>query len=155
MNNRFAFSAAVYARHEGAILLVHHKRMDVWLPVGGELEPGESPLAAAVRELQEETGLVPHDWPWDPEWNSHWTVIRNDGAPHGHIGYEEHEAGSKGIHGTHSFLFDVNSKDVKLCDEHHAFMWVDWWVSDLAEHYPMPPNVKKYLTLIRHGGLGR
>ncbi len=30
----------------------------VWWPVGGGLEPGESALAGAVRELHEETGLV-------------------------------------------------------------------------------------------------
>jgi 8-oxo-dGTP pyrophosphatase MutT (NUDIX family) len=30
-----------------------------WEPPGGGLEPGESPIAAARRELQEETGLPP------------------------------------------------------------------------------------------------
>lgn len=29
-----------------------------WFPVGGAMEPGETPEAAAIRELQEETGLV-------------------------------------------------------------------------------------------------
>jgi len=31
-------------------------------PPGGFLEPGEDPLAAAKRELQEETGFVSDDW---------------------------------------------------------------------------------------------
>ena len=30
--------------------------------IGGYLEPGEEPLAAAQRELQEETGYESHDW---------------------------------------------------------------------------------------------
>lgn len=28
---------------------------------GGKIEPGETPLAAAIRETQEEVGLTPHD----------------------------------------------------------------------------------------------
>ena len=35
---------------------MRHKRLDLWLPVGGEVEPGETPLEAARRELREETG---------------------------------------------------------------------------------------------------
>lgn len=139
---RFAFSSAVYARHERAILLVHHKRLDVWVPVGGEIEPGESPLAAACRELFEETGL------------RHPATVglyspHIDGPP-GFIGYEEHDAGSKGTHGTFSFLFDVASREVTLCGEHHAFMWFDGWASELASTHTVPPNVQRYLTKIRH-----
>ena len=50
---RRAFSVAIFARHGGAILLVRHRRLATWLPVGGEIEPGETPLEAAVRELRE------------------------------------------------------------------------------------------------------
>lgn len=139
---RFAFSSAVYARNAGAVLLVHHKRLDCWLPVGGELEPGESPYHAARRELEEETGITQarlvglYDQP--------------PGVPLGFIGYEEHDAGSKGTHGTFSFLFDVDSRDVKLCDEHYKYMWFDGWASELAATHRLPPNVVRYLTKIRH-----
>ena len=55
---RRAFSVAVFCRNGGEILLVRHKRLDLWLPVGRrDSRPGETPLEAARRELREETGL--------------------------------------------------------------------------------------------------
>ena len=43
----------------GRLLLHHHRRLDRWLQMGGHLEWGESPAAAALREGGEESGL--HD----------------------------------------------------------------------------------------------
>ncbi len=37
---RRAFSVAIFARHQARILLIRHKRLNAWLPVGGELEAG-------------------------------------------------------------------------------------------------------------------
>ncbi|NUP00066.1 MAG: NUDIX domain-containing protein [Nonomuraea sp.] len=46
---------------DGRVLLMHWydpiSRTDVWEPPGGGLDPGETPLEAARRELTEETGL--------------------------------------------------------------------------------------------------
>ena len=58
MTSRRAFSVAIFCRNAGQILLVRHKRLGTWLPVGGELEPGETPLEAARRELAEELGVI-------------------------------------------------------------------------------------------------
>lgn len=40
------------------VLLVHRVRWDDWSLPKGKLEPGETSLAAALREVHEETGLV-------------------------------------------------------------------------------------------------
>jgi 8-oxo-dGTP pyrophosphatase MutT (NUDIX family) len=37
--------------------LVWHPRLACWLPAGGHVEPDETPAQAAIREVQEETGL--------------------------------------------------------------------------------------------------
>lgn len=39
------------------LLLHHHRRLGRWLQMGGHLEEGEDPTAAALREGQEESGL--------------------------------------------------------------------------------------------------
>ena len=43
----------------GRLLLHRHRRLDRWLQPGGHVEDGEDPALAALRETEEETGLVP------------------------------------------------------------------------------------------------
>jgi 8-oxo-dGTP pyrophosphatase MutT (NUDIX family) len=39
------------------MLMVHSKEINQWMPIGGQIEPGEEPADAAVREVFEETGV--------------------------------------------------------------------------------------------------
>ena len=53
------FAAMVFVQDvEGRFAVVHSPRRDAWGSPGGWLEPGESAVEAAVREVREETGLV-------------------------------------------------------------------------------------------------
>lgn len=42
------------------VLLIHHLASDALMFPGGHVEPGEAPHDAALREVEEETGLRPH-----------------------------------------------------------------------------------------------
>jgi NUDIX domain len=60
------FTVAVFVVHQGMVLLHWHRRLGLWLPPGGHIDPGELPDEAAVRETLEETGLAIEllDAPW-------------------------------------------------------------------------------------------
>ena len=49
---------AGYIIHDDKVLLIHHKKLNLWLPVGGHIEPGETPEDAILREVQEEVGCA-------------------------------------------------------------------------------------------------
>lgn len=128
---RRSFSVAIFARNAGEVLLIHHKRLGVWLPVGGEIEPGETPLEAAQRELMEETGLV-------GAFSSEQEIL---GSPPGLLAYEEHPAGSKGLHMNFCFVADVPSREVRSNGEFEAHRWV----RDTAG-LDAPPNVHQLVA---------
>lgn len=50
--------AVIIAKHEGKLLWCRHKDRDTWEVPGGHIEPGETAIEAAARELQEETGAT-------------------------------------------------------------------------------------------------
>ena len=56
MSDRVDAAGGVVVR-DGRVLLVHRPRYDDWSLPKGKLDPGESFEEAALREVEEETGL--------------------------------------------------------------------------------------------------
>ncbi|MBI3851250.1 MAG: NUDIX domain-containing protein [Verrucomicrobia bacterium] len=57
IHERIDFTVAIFVIHDRHILLIHHRKLDQWLPLGGHIELDEDPESAALRESREESGL--------------------------------------------------------------------------------------------------
>lgn len=127
---RKAFSVSSYVRFNGTILLVSHIKQAAWVPIGGEIEAGETPLDALVRETKEEMGWqLDRDYVLPPP--------QFPGEPPGLLGYEEHDARSKGWHMNFAFLLEAKHQSIVSCDEFTQTAWV----TTPYQVTPVPPNV--------------
>jgi 8-oxo-dGTP pyrophosphatase MutT (NUDIX family) len=57
IHEKIDFTVAIFVVHVGKVLLIHHRKLDKWLPLGGHIELDEDPEQAALRETREESGL--------------------------------------------------------------------------------------------------
>jgi 8-oxo-dGTP pyrophosphatase MutT (NUDIX family) len=69
------FTVAIFVVYRRHVILHRHRRLGIWLPPGGHIEPGELPDEAAIREVMEEAGIeivltgergLPQDYPDQP-----------------------------------------------------------------------------------------
>ncbi len=57
LHDKIDFTVALFIVQHDRVLLVHHRALDTWLPLGGHIELDEDPEHAALREAYEESGL--------------------------------------------------------------------------------------------------
>jgi 8-oxo-dGTP pyrophosphatase MutT (NUDIX family) len=57
IHEKIDFTVAIFVVHDEKILVIHHRKLDKWLPLGGHIELDEDPEQAALREAFEESGL--------------------------------------------------------------------------------------------------
>jgi len=57
IHEKIDFTVAIFVVHRGKVLLIHHRKLDKWLPLGGHVELDEDPEQAALREAREESGF--------------------------------------------------------------------------------------------------
>ena len=124
-------TASGWVVHEASacVLLTHHRKLDKWLQLGGHADGEEDLLAAAAREVVEESGL------------ECFSTVRPGGAlfdidihaipPHGTV--PEH------FHYDIRFLFAADvAADPVISDESHDVAWVR---ADDLERYTQEPSM--------------
>ena len=57
IHKKIDFTVAIFVVHQGHVLVIHHRKLDKWLPLGGHIELDEDPEHAALREAREESGF--------------------------------------------------------------------------------------------------
>jgi 8-oxo-dGTP pyrophosphatase MutT (NUDIX family) len=57
IHEKIDFTVAVFVVCDEKVLLVHHRKLNKWLPLGGHIELAEDPEIAALREAKEESGF--------------------------------------------------------------------------------------------------
>lgn len=110
----------------GRLLLGRHVHDDLWATPGGGVEPGESPLEAAVREVHEGTGiLVQNCVLFGAYGGTDFEVTYPDGTRTAYV---------VTMYGTTTFHGDLNLQ----ADELREVAWVD---ELSAKNLPMPPDM--------------
>jgi 8-oxo-dGTP pyrophosphatase MutT (NUDIX family) len=57
IHEKIDFTVAIFVVHDSQVLVIHHRALGKWLPLGGHIELDEEPETAALREAREESGL--------------------------------------------------------------------------------------------------
>lgn len=57
IHEKIDFTTCIFVVHDEKVLLIHHRKLNKWLPLGGHIELDEDPELAALREAKEESGL--------------------------------------------------------------------------------------------------
>src|SRR6476661_6774312 len=57
IHEKIDFTVAIFVVNAGQVLLIHHRKLNKWLPLGGHIELDEDPEMAALREAREECGF--------------------------------------------------------------------------------------------------
>lgn len=149
LNFYLDFTIAVFIVQQDRVLMVHHRGLQRWLPVGGHIDPGEDPISAVHREAREESGLaiellLDQPLPELPDVKVLPPPVYMDIHPiegqHAHLGMVY-------------FARPVGGEVTLAAEEHHAIRWYTREEIETTPASEMPVNVKFYAleALRRHG----
>jgi 8-oxo-dGTP pyrophosphatase MutT (NUDIX family) len=140
LNYYLDFTVAVFIVENDRVLLVHHRGLNRWLPVGGHIDPGEDPITAVHREALEESGLriellLDHELPLLPDVQVLPPPVYMDIHPiqgqHQHLGMVY-------------FARPIEGELTLASAEHHAIRWFRDAEIKAASTDEVPLNVRFY-----------
>jgi 8-oxo-dGTP pyrophosphatase MutT (NUDIX family) len=125
--------AVVIRNDDGELLLVENDWSDGYVPPGGGVEPGEDPEAAAVREVEEETGVrVELERPVRVDRRRYEHAHRDESFRGGYdVTYLAHPTGDQTL-ADDPGLADETIEDVA-------------WFADVPERTPVPDLLERFL----------
>lgn len=107
-------SAWLLNQQGNCVLLTHHKKLDIWVQLGGHADGDTNPLSVAVREAQEESGIEDIGIVSDKLFDIDIHKIPQRKSEPEHYHYDAR------------FLLQTNSTDAfAVSDESHALEWVE------------------------------
>jgi 8-oxo-dGTP pyrophosphatase MutT (NUDIX family) len=121
------------------VLLVDHRDAQRWLPAGGHIEPGEHPVDAARREVNEELRISPPFHRGVGEVPLFVTVTRTGGRSASHTDVSLW------------FVFEASTDEAVSADE-GEFVGVRWWqVNDIrpCESGRFDPHLPRFVEKLR------
>lgn len=133
------YTVSLFIVRDGKVLLVHHRKLGRWLPVGGHIELGEDPEEAARREAKEESGYdielfgarPPRDFPGTKILTApSFLDVHDISEHHRHVGL--------------IYFARVAGGELRLAEaEHHAIRWFS--PADLADpEFEVPEAIQFY-----------
>jgi 8-oxo-dGTP pyrophosphatase MutT (NUDIX family) len=151
IHEKIDFTVAIFVVHNEKILLIHHRKLDKWLPLGGHIELDEDPEQAALREAKEESGLDVELLGERPPTTSPGTRaliaprfldIHRISETHEHIGMIYWARPATPV-GHQTLQGGVSNKTVLATEEHHDIRWCPGDELDTLQP-PMTEAVKWY-----------
>jgi len=133
------FAVSGFVVNEKKVLLVHHKKLSKWLPLGGHIELNEDPEEAIVREVAEESGIKVKVVGERPK-------IKSPGTKFLHrprfLDIADLPEGHKHIH--FIYFFKASSNKIRLSEREHSS--IKWFTrEELGEKdYNIQPSTLYY-----------
>ncbi len=134
-------TVGVFVFYQKKVLLIFHKKLQLWLPVGGHIDENETPDDAVIREVKEETNLACSllNVPTFPKKGA---VVKHLATP---FYVNVHNVGD---HNHVGFYYVARTKEIDtLAIEKREVTNYRWFTKEELEHSPLITDEVKSLAL--------